>query len=399
MSYSSMNTINTVAGREIKTALRSKSIIITIALTLVLVIGGIIAASFFADDDSEPARLGVVGVQAPVVDAATRALGQNAGVVTESMTESREDAISQVKNEDVAAVLLKTDKGFDLITDGDASPEVMGAASTIASTLSQGTALQRLGISPQQFAEAMPPAEITTVNVKDDNSSEVNMPAVVMVMIGSSLMSLFIILFAANIGGRVTEEKSSRVVEIILSTVRPLDFLAGKILGNTVFGLIAAAIVLGAGAITVSTTNVLDGFPFDYGILGLMLLAFVLGMLLFGSLYAAAGSMVSRTEDLQSTQMPVMILIFGMIYTPVFGWNSLDSTVMQVLTWIPPFSLPTIPLQVAAGNMSYPLALVDYAVSAVVIVLLMVLVSKIYQRSILHNGKKMSWAKALTAKA
>ena len=94
-----------------------------------------------------------------------------------------------------------------------------------------------------------------------------------------------------------------------------------------------------------------------------------------------------------------MILIFGMIYTPVFGWNSLDSTVMQVLTWIPPFSLPTIPLQVAAGNMSYPLALVDYAVSAVVIVLLMVLVSKIYQRSILHNGKKMSWAKALTARS
>ncbi|HIW96749.1 MAG TPA: ABC transporter permease [Candidatus Corynebacterium gallistercoris] len=399
MSYSSMNTITTVAQREVKIALRSKGIMITLAVALLLVIGGVFAASYFSGDDGEPDRIGVVGVEEPALEASIQAMGEGTGVVAEPMPADRAGAIAQVQSEDVTAVLLKTDEGFDLITKGEPSRSVMRAASTISSTLVQDEALRSLDVSPEQFAEAMPPAEITSVNVEEENSSEANMPAVITVMVGSAVMSFFIMLFAANIGGRVTEEKSSRVVEIILSTVRPLDFLAGKIIGNTVFGFVSTAVILGAGAIAVKATNLLEGFTFDLGTVGLMLLAFLLGMLLFGSLYAAAGSMVSRTEDLQSTQAPVMILLVGMLYTPTFGWHSLDSTLMQVLTWIPPFNLSTIPLQIAAGNMSYPIALLNYGISMVVIVFIMMLVAKTYRRSILNNGKKMSWKSVLFTKS
>ncbi|MBT1122324.1 ABC transporter permease, partial [Stutzerimonas nitrititolerans] len=140
------------------------------------------------------------------------------------------------------------------------------------------------------------------VDISQDDSSEANIGAVVTVLIAVGLMSFFIMLFAGNIGSRVTEEKSSRVVEIILATVRPLDFLGGKLIANVILGVVSSLLILGSGAIAISATGLLKDFHLDTAVLPLMLLSFIIGLLFFGSLYAAAGSMVSRTEDLQSTQ-------------------------------------------------------------------------------------------------
>lgn len=425
--YNSGQIISTVAKREFSLALRNKAILTTIAIFTVLVIGGLTLFSIFGNKDDESSTLGLVGVEKQSFDATLTATQRSPGTnpsgsaaagndkpageqataptagdpaqstpIESSNLASREEAEQKVKDGDLDAALVKTGQGYELLTkDGD-KHKLYSQINGAILALGQTKALEQLGVTPEKFGEAMPDSTVKQTEVGKD-SSEVNLPAVLTVLGGVAIMSFFIITFAATLGGRVTEEKSSRVVEIILASVRPLDFLAGKLVGNTLFGLLATAILLAVGFVGIQVTGVLDGLKFDIATLPLMLVAFIIGMLLFGSLYSAAGAMVSRTEDLQSTQGPIMILMLGMVYAPMFGFSKLDSTLMQVLSWLPPFSLTVSPLQLAAGNMQLWQVLASFAIALLVTVAILALVARIYRRAILHNGAKLSWLKALKA--
>lgn len=417
--YSRANTIKTVAGREIAVLLRSKGIVITLILALVVTVGGVFVANYFMNkDDGEQPVLVVSGVATEPFEQINQAFteannegamegaGPIAGVgfggtneIKIESADSPDAAKQKVSDGDADAALVASGEGkdtsYELIADGQPDTSIAAIVSAALGANAQAEALQAVGVDPAEFAQAMPPTSFSTVDISNEDPSEANIGAVLTVMIAVSLMAFFIILFAANIGGRVTEEKSSRVVELLLASVRPMDFLAGKLVGNALLGLVATSVILGAGAISVAVTGLLDGFTLDFTVVPLMLLSFLIGLLFFGSLYAAAGSMVSRTEDLQSTQSPIMMLIMAMIYAPIFGWSALDSTIMQVLTWIPPFSLTIAPLQLAAGNMSLLEVLAAFGLAVVVTIGALALVAKIYRNAILHNGSKLTWAKAL----
>lgn len=393
MSYTSSNTIRTVATREIAVAVRNKGIIFSLIITLILAIGGIGVASYFNNREDDAPTLAVVGISAKQFNQVQNALGENVEKLAVADATGRDAAEAAVK-EDIDAALLKTDEGYELLSDGQPKSSVQATVAAVTSTLTQNEALDKLGINPQEFGEAMGAADVTTTDISEDPVEE-QMGAIVTVMLGMMLMTFFIMLFGGNIGGRITEEKSSRVVEIILASVRPLDFLAGKLIGNTIVGLVATAVIVLASVAALSISGLADGFEFDMSVLPMILVSFILGMLFFGSLYAAAGSMVSRTEDLQSTQMPILLFVFGMVYAPAFGFSALDSTIMQVLGWLPPFSLAVAPLQYVAGHMSLPAVLAAYGLCVVVVIAVLALVARIYRNAILHNGKKMSWIGAL----
>ncbi|MDK8791915.1 ABC transporter permease [Corynebacterium sp. MSK039] len=393
MSYTSSNTIRTVAAREIAVAVRNKGIIFSLIITLILAIGGIGVASYFNNREDDAPTLAVVGISAEEFRQVQDALGENVEKLSVADATGRDAAEAAVK-EDIDAALIKTDEGYELLSDGQPKSSVQATVAAVTGTLTQNEALDKLGINPQEFGEAMGAADVTTTDISEDPVEE-QMGAIVTVMLGMMLMTFFIMLFAGNIGGRITEEKSSRVVEIILASVRPLDFLAGKLIGNTIVGLVATAVIVLASVAALSISGLADGFEFDMSVLPMILVSFILGMLFFGSLYAAAGSMVSRTEDLQSTQMPILLFVFGMIYAPAFGFNALDSTIMQVLGWLPPFSLAVAPLQYVAGHMSLAAVLAAYGLCVIVVIAVLALVARIYRNAILHNGKKMSWIGAL----
>lgn len=393
MSYTSSNTIRTVATREIAVAMKNKGIIFSLIITLILAIGGIGVASYFNNREDNAPALAVVGISAEQFRQVQDSLGDNVEKLSVADATSRDAAEAAVK-EDIDAALIKTDEGYELLSDGQPKSSVQATVAAVTGTLTQNEALDKLGINPQEFGEAMGAAELKTTDISEDPVEE-QMGAIVTVMLGMMLMTFFIMLFAGNIGGRITEEKSSRVVEIILASVRPLDFLAGKLIGNTIVGLVATAAIVLASVAALSISGLADGFEFDMSVLPMILVSFILGMLFFGSLYAAAGSMVSRTEDLQSTQMPILLFVFGMVYAPAFGFSALDSTIMQVLGWLPPFSLAVAPLQYVAGHMSLPAVLAAYGLCVVVVIAVLALVARIYRNAILHNGKKMSWIGAL----
>ena len=381
MKYSATSTITIVAEREITVALRNKSILITLSIITVLLIGGIGVLTWLDARDAAPTRLGVVGVDAEQFTTymADSAASNSTGVepVDATAVDSAATAREAILSGNLDAALIRSDSNFELLYEGTLPVELLAEVNARLEATEQATALSDLGINPEQLAQVMAQTQAVPVAVDSDTGETENMQAVLTVLVAISLMAFFFTLFAANIGGRVTEEKSSRVVEIILSTIRPIHLLAGKILANLIIGLIASLAIIAVGVTGLTVTGLGENINMDYSLLPVMIVAFILGMLLFGSLYAAAGALVSRTEDLQSTQAPIMFLLIAMTYVPVFGWPHLESTPLKVLAWVPPVNLTTAPIQWAAGNMELWQVFASFGVTLLVTVVVLRIVATI----------------------
>lgn len=386
--YSRADAIRTVTGREIQVAMRSKGLIITAAIVLVVVVGGVFLLSWLDGRDQDNPSLVVAGVDETAV---TAVVGEGIAVTS---VDSRDAAVDAVKDDGKDAALVRDNDGFTLIADGTPDDALVAASQVAASAIAQNDALDAVGVDPDEFAAALPDAAVETVDVSDEATDDTQ-PAVVTTMLGTMVILTFIMTFAANVGGRVTEEKSSRVVEIILATIRPLDLLIGKVVAMLIVGFVGTAVILGAALASMAATGMLAEVDLDPATLGILMVSYILGMLFFSALYAAAGSLVSRAEELGSTQMPVMLLFFAVMYPPIFGWSAMDSTVMEVLAWVPPMSMGVAPMQYAAGNLS-PLGLAaSFLLLAAATLLVLMVVARIYRGSILNNGRRLSWMRAL----
>ncbi|MCT1499677.1 ABC transporter permease [Corynebacterium sanguinis] len=390
-TYSHAETITTTAGREIQVLARTKSIWVTVAILIVSIVGMIGFFSWQANKDSEePAvSLAVVGVpEAAFADAGFDV----------SEASSRADAEKLVRNGDVDTAVVASEQGWEVLEDGEPSMSTLGQISSIATRYASTEALSSLGLTPEQYASAMPNTEVTGVDISAGGQrSEADFAKLLTAFVALLVTVFTVILFAANIGSRVTAEKSSRVIELILAAVLPMDFLAGKILGNVAMGLALTVLIIGSGVVALFAFGLTEMIEFSFSILPIMLLSWLLAMLFFGALYAAAGSLVQRTEDLQSTQAPILFLLMGSMYVPFFGWMHTDATWMQALSWIPPFSIFTAPITYAGGDFTAAQLLGSYALALVATAVAIWLAGRIYRSSILYNGGKRSWLQAIRA--
>lgn len=393
-TYSPLHTILTTAKREIQILFSKKSVIFTLLIMMLAIIGLIGFAAWQKDksDEKEATTVAVVGVSAQAFEGSTFEPREAA---------DRAEAEQLVRDGEVDTGLVAEGDTWQVISDGFPKPEVIADVNGTADGVSQTTALEKLGISPEEFAAASPNVEVVPVDIadldanKDDAESEQDFIKLLTAFILLMAIVFMVITFAAQVGSRVTEEKSSRVVELVLAAVRPLDFLAGKILGNLVFGFVSTAVLVAAAGISLKVTGLLEDVDIAWSILPIMFLSYVLAMLFFGGLYAAAGAMVQRTEDLQSTQMPVLLLIIASAYIPAFGWMNTGATWMQVASWIPPVSIFAAPLSYAAGDFTALQLAGSLAIATVATLAVIWITARIYRRSILNNGKTTKWSEAL----
>jgi len=393
-AYSAAHTIKTTALREMQMLAKSKGVIITIVILTLLSLAGIGFATWQAnksDGDGDGAgdgtKVAAVGVDTQLLVAA--------GFEAQAAT-NRNEAEAMVRDGDVEAAVVAAGEGWEVITDGLWGLDVVDAVSEAAQTQTHAEALDNLGITEEQYDAAAPPITVTPVDVNQgDADSEAEFLRVLTAFIAMMISIFTVITFAAQVGSRVTEEKSSRVVELVLAAVRPMDFLAGKILGNLGFGFIATAVILGVNAIGLQFSGLLEDIRIDWSFLPIVLAYWILAMLFFSALYAAAGAMVQRTEDLQSTQVPILMLLLLSAYIPAFGWTNTGSSWMQVASWVPPFSVFTAPLAYAAGDFSAAALAASFVIALAATVLAVWLAARIYRRTILNNGRVTKWSEAL----
>ncbi|MEU7279188.1 ABC transporter permease [Streptomyces sp. NPDC045431] len=222
------------------------------------------------------------------------------------------------------------------------------------------------------------------------------------VQVGTAV-SMMIILFMQIIGQGslvaqgVVEEKSTRIVEVLLSTLTPLRLMTGKVAGigtaAVVQILVLVAAVAGARVVVSSQADALPGTT----ALASAALWFLLSFALFSCLFAAAGSLVSRPEDLQSVLMPVMVMAMAPVGVAAGAAGNLSAGWVQVVQYIPPFSGLLMPLQAAVGGVSLVQQLAAGALMLAATAACMTLAARIYRNSILRIGTTVRWRQALAA--
>ncbi|SFS08936.1 ABC-2 type transport system permease protein [Agrococcus baldri] len=346
-----------VAQREIMTRLRSKSFIISTAIMLALILGGVIFASVGPALFDEDTAVATVAAVAPALQGLS---GLDLSVLGTA------DAVRQAVQSgavDAGVVPGSGPSGLLVLADREAPSSL----------------IQMLSVAPE--------LELLDANAPDPMLTYYIGIAFGIVFFSSAMT------FGTTIAQSVVEEKQSRIVEIMLAAVPARAILAGKVVGNSVlaFGqilLIAAAVMIG-GAITGSQL-VLDGLGMP---IVWFVVLFTVGFVMLAALYAAAAALVSRAEDLGTATSPVMMLIMIPYFAVIIFNNS--PVALQIMSYVP-FSAPVaVPMRVYLQSQAWWEPFLSLAILAAFTVLVIAFAAKVYERSLLKTGSMVKWKDAL----
>jgi ABC-2 type transport system permease protein len=214
------------------------------------------------------------------------------------------------------------------------------------------------------------------------------------------ILYIAITLYGVAVMRSVVQEKTSRVMELMVAAVKPRALMAGKILGVGAAGLFQVAVWVGMGALLLAyRTEVLGWFGIDTGIspslppLGLVTITVVLSYFVFGfffyaSMYAAVGAMVSSEQETQQVQMPItMMLVISFVCFQVIS-NDPRGTAAVVMTNLPFCSPLLMPMRFALGGASLGEVAISLAILLVSMALVIRAAAKIYRVGVLMYGKR-----------
>jgi ABC-2 type transport system permease protein len=240
---------------------------------------------------------------------------------------------------------------------------------------------QRLGISSDDAFALLAPGELN-VDVLDPPDPAKDSDRA-LAFAAAILMFFQVMQFGMAIATGVVEEKSSRVLELLLGRMSSRTLLTGKLLGIGLVGLVQTLIFVIVGLVTVKVTGMakLSGASWKLG--ALTVAWFVVGYLLFSGLFLIAGALAGRQEDLQSTTGLALIISMASYFASIFISGSPDSGWARIASVIPFCAPMSQPLRFADGSSSWPEMLFAFGLCAVTIWLLIRFAARIYNRTVL----------------
>lgn len=262
--------------------------------------------------------------------------------------------------------------------------------------------LDRLGVAPELAREINRKIEMKTIKVSDSGESEDSGAGVIVGFILGFVIYISLFLYGSLVMQSAMEEKQSRIVEVIISCVRPFDLLMGKILGVgavalTQIGIWALAAILVAlyGAVMVSafTGSTGDlGFTLSISTAIYFVLFFILGYLIFSTLYAAIGASVENIQDAQQIMTPIAFLIIIPIMLITFVTRDPHSPLSIAVSLFPFFSPILMTARVAVTEVPF------WQIASAIVLMLSTFIgcvwvaAKIYRVGVLMYGKKINFA-------
>ncbi|ROR28980.1 MULTISPECIES: ABC transporter permease [unclassified Curtobacterium] len=356
MNDSFVQAVRLVSAREIQARIRSKAFVVS-ALILIgmvvasIVVGGIVSKA--TADDTTPVAV-VDGVSLPT----TTGLD-----VTDSTSVA--DAERLVQNGDVDAAIVPSDDplGYKVVGLDEAPTDVVSA----------------LSVTPR-------------IELLDPDALPGGLVYLIAIAFGVVYFASAVT-FGQSIAQSVVEEKSTRVVEILMSAISARALLAGKVLGNSVMAFAQIVAVAVAAVVTLAVT----GQDNMFSMLGPSILWFVgffaVGFVLIASLFAAAAVLVSRQEDVGSVTTPVMMLVMIPYILIIVAYN--NPTVLGIMSYVP-FSAPIgMPMRIFLGTAEWwePILSLLIVVASVVVVVLVG--ARVYENALLRTGSRVKLTEAL----
>lgn len=204
------------------------------------------------------------------------------------------------------------------------------------------------------------------------------------------LFYVAVLMFGITLANSVVEEKQSRIVEIIVSAIPVRHLLAGKVLGNSLIALVQITLYVVVGLVGLSFTDLGRLLPAVTGPVLWFVLFFAVGFLAVACLYAVAGALASRTEDVQATSMPLTMLVMAIFFAGMFT----SGQTQTVLSFVPPVSPVVMPARLLEGGMPLWQPLVSLALLLVFAALAVAAGERIYRRALLQTQGRVSLRQA-----
>jgi ABC-2 type transport system permease protein len=261
------------------------------------------------------------------------------------------------------------------------------------------------GIHVDNLSDVVRGVEVSLVRVTKRGESEEKGEGVLVRLSIVMILYITLLVYGVMTMRSVLEEKSTRIIEILASSVKPSHLLSGKILGVAAVGLtqyliwaLTAALVSGYGAAVGSVFRPgapAPSFHLPASFLVYPLIFFLAGYFLYASLYAALGAMVSSEEELQQVQLPVtMLLVVCVILSPIIMRDP-NSPLAVTLTMIPLFSPILMVFRITVQTPPFWQIALSLALCVLTTVGVVQLSAKIYRVGILMYGKRPSLVELL----
>lgn len=382
-----MTDIGLVARREFTERLRSRAFLISNGVVLALLVASLVLPVLLADDG--PTTVGVVGAQARRVVQVATAQQEGFGIELEVVElDGRTAAEAAVDEGRVEAALLD---GDTVLVERSLRPQLEAVLDNAVNVLQVDARLAEAGLSADE-REGLFATTGLTVRSRTDSGEVVDpfSPPVMVAFVGVFLLYGLLVVYGQWVAQGIVEEKQSRVIELLLSTVRPVELLIGKILGLGLLGLVQIVLLAAVGVGGLAITDVVDLPTSGYGTLGLVVAWYVLGYLVYATLFAMAGAVVARVEDLQSAIMPVIVFLVLAMLGAQAAVGDPTSTLATIAGFVP-FTAPMVQPILAASDATSVGAMVMAAVIAVAtIAALLPLCGRVYRGGVLATRGRVS---------
>jgi ABC-2 type transport system permease protein len=306
--------------------------------------------------------------------------------------DDRAQAVADLESGDIDAVLVDAEEIVIEGTGGFGGSELAASLQQAAGAVQIQAVIEEQGQSASDIVQLLTTEALEVTTLSGDSAEDDGQT--VIAYFGLLLLYMAVLLYGTWILTGVTEEKSNRVVEVLLSSVRPWQILGGKITG---IGVLAMAQLLGTivvAAVALRVTGAFDLPPIEVVTVVNLLVWFVIGFLIFAVLFGAAGSLVSRSEDAQTIAMPMTIAAVVGFFVSISALDDPTGVVATVFTFVPITAPFVVPVRAALDAIPVWQYVVAVGLSLSFLVLFTVIGGRIYAGGVLRFGSRVKWREA-----
>ncbi len=400
-----MHNIWLIAKREYRERVRTRGFMIATILIPLLMGGGIAATILIAKHAKSNSHIAVVSDDAKLAAEVQDELehGKDSemlvDVISPPSARTRANLDAAVKNKQIDGYLWINPSRFDggrpQLQYKQGSSADLATRTTIRHGLDNVFTREQLvqqGLNKSQIEEMTKPVDMESTEGTVDNTGANFAAAYVLFF----LMYMVIMLYGMNVARSIIEEKTSRVFEVMLSTVRPLEMMAGKVIGVGSVGLTQVGIWMLAAALLTHTAIIAHYMGASSGVnisfspaqLLFFIVYFLLGYTLYSSIAAALGAMTNSEQELQQLNMFLVLPLAGCMIALPLILNSPGSPAARVLSLIP-FCTPLLMfMRISVSTVPTWEIASSIAIMIVTIYAILWITSRIYRVGILMYGKK-----------
>ena len=389
----SARAVSLVAKREFVTKVRTRSFLIGTAVIIAVLAGYVVLQSVLFDDQQRSV-VGLSGQATQLADPLReKARSFGIDVETKDVTTAG-DAEQQVRDGKLDALVTGAPPALKMIVKGSGNDVLTTALNDVLRQQVLVAQLAEAGITPQQVAQNLANVQVAVTALDPVDPQRGQRLAIGLIV--AALLYYSLLVYGTMVAQGVVEEKSSRVVEILLATVRPWQLLLGKVIGLGAVGLLQLLVISTVGLGLSSAFDVIDVGALGGTALLTGVLWYLLGFFLYATVFAAAASLVSRQEELQSVLTPISMTI---IVAFVAGINlmigSPSGPTVTFLSLLPPFAPILMPGRMAMGVATPWQVVLAIMLALAAIAAITWLGGKVYANAVLRTGARVKLREAL----